>query len=312
MISPAWMFDYQFTMQRSDAATGRWHGPGSTRSTRFGIVGLVGPNPRCEVTAGWLTLFPTGGWAHSFPVRSFSDYIDPHKGDKQARLAELERSGEEFRTLMTQALDEAVRRMAPTAPKDDVERFRKEQDAAMARLQRLLGRTRDLASYALHVGDALAAALQDGDVLKYARDGNGDYHYGVQRGSDVVFSAGTVPWHDGGGAMAIWQHHDELPNPHADDLKKQYPHDRIAETIPVHRPYVNARIHDRHFLLLDGDEALLEPYYIFLARSNQDVPVLAFEFTPRAVHAAGRLDVLTREQIADAARALTRPQVRML
>lgn len=312
MISPDWMFDYRFDVRLSDAGARHWEGQGSTVSTFADVDGLVGPDPRCEVEAGWLTLFPTGGWAHSFPLRHFSDYVDPHRGDQQARLAEIERSGEEFRALMTLASDEAVRNMAPKAPKDDVERFTKEQNAAMERLLRLHGRTRDLASYALYVGDSLAAALQDGDVLKYSRDGNGDYRYVVERRGGVVFSAGSVPWTDRGGPMAIWQQHDAYPNPGAEELKKRLPMVKVAEHITVHRPYVTARIGSQHFLLLDGDDALREPYYVFLARSNQDVPAIAFEFTPRAVHAAGRLDVLSREQIADAARTLTRPQVRML
>lgn len=311
MISPDLRFDYRFEVQASDAAlAGHWHGAGSTVSTFLNIDGLVGPNPRCEVAAGWLTLFPTGGWAHSCPVRWFSDYVHPHVGDDQAaRLAEIERSGNEYRAIMKEAFNEASARVSA---RDDVERFRQEQDDAMERLLRAHGRTRDLESYALYVGDSLAAALRAGDVLRYCRDGNGDYRYVVERGSDAVFSAGTVATADRGGAMAIWQEYDPYPNPHAESLKKRLPALRVAENIHVHRPYVTARIHEQRFLLLDGDHALLEPYYIFLARSNQDVPAIAFEFTPRAVHAAARLDVLTKDQIAAAARTLMEPVVRML
>lgn len=127
-----------------------------------------------------------------------------------------------------------------------------------------------------------------------------------------VFCAGTIAGSDRGGAMAIWQEYDSEPNPDAEELKRRFPADRVAETIQVHRPYVTARIRDRQFLLREGEAALLEPYYIFLARSNQDVSVYEFEFAPRAVHAAARLDVLTKGQIAAAARTLTRPHTRML
>src|SRR5262245_14543774 len=302
------MFDYRFELQRSDTAAGYWHGQGSTLSTFLNSDGLVGPHPRCEVKAGWLTLFPTGGWSHSFSIRSFSDYVDPHRDDEDARLAEFKRRSDEYLAIMKEAMEEAAVKVSAK----DFKRFSKEHHAVQERLLRSRGWTRDLASYALFVGDSLAAALQHGDALKYSRDGNGDYRYSVERGSETVFSAGTIAASDRGGAGAIWQQYDSYPNPHAEDLKKQLPAVMVAESISLHRPYVTARIHEQQFLLLDGDDALLEPYYIFLARSNQNVPALAFEFTSRAVHAAARLDVLTRDQIVDAARTLTRPHVRML
>ena len=309
MISPDLMFDYRFEVQASDAPASHWQGRGSTLSTFLEVDGLVGPDPRCEVSAGWLTLFPTGGWTHSMPIRWFSDYVDPHDGDQDARLAEIKRRGDEHRAIMNQSWREAAERVSP---KEDMERFAKERDAIRERLLRAHGRTRDLASYGLYVGDSLAAALRHGDVLRYSRDGNGDYRYSVERASDLIFSAGTVATVDRGGPMAIWQEYDAYPNQFAKEMKKQPTPFKVAESIHIHRPYVTARIGDRQFLLLDGDYALLEPYYIFLARSNQDVPAIAFEFTPRAVHAAARLDVLTKDQVADAARTLTAPMVRVL
>jgi hypothetical protein len=57
----------------------------------------------------------------------------------------------------------------------------------------------------------------------------------------------------------------------------------VAEWINLPKPYVTARIKDQHFRLIDGEEAQVQPYYVFLARSNRNVPPLAFEFTPRAV-----------------------------
>ena len=80
----------------------------------------------------------------------------------------------------------------------------------------------------------------------------------------------------------------------------------------MQKPYATARIQEQQFHLLDGQEVQIDPYYVFLARSNQKVPVIAFEFTPRAVHSAGRLDLLSKDQIIDAAQKLTRQHVRLL
>ena len=112
--------------------------------------------------------------------------------------------------------------------------------------------------------------------------------------------------------MAIWQEYDRHPNPTAEAEKKQHPTLKVAEWFDVHKPYVTARIKEQQFHLLDGQEALIDPYYIFLARSNQKVPVLSFEFTPRAVHSSARLDLLRKDQIIDAAQKLTRQHIRLL
>ena len=115
-----------------------------------------------------------------------------------------------------------------------------------------------------------------------------------------------------GGPMAVWQEYDHRPNPNAESMKKQSPTWKVAESIAVHRPYVTARIHEQHFHLLDGQKALVDPYFVFLAPSNKNLPAMAFEFTPRAVHSAARLDVLGKSEIIDAAQQLTRQHVRLL
>lgn len=80
----------------------------------------------------------------------------------------------------------------------------------------------------------------------------------------------------------------------------------------VHRPYITARVKDQIFLLLDGQEVHVDPYYVYLARSNQNVPAIAFEFTPRAVHSLGRLDGVHQNSIVDAAQHLIAPQTKVL
>lgn len=93
-------------------------------------------------------------------------------------------------------------------------------------------------------------------------------------------------------------------------LKEQHPTVRFAEWIDEDKPYVTARIQEQQFHLSDGQEAQIDPYYVFLARSNQRSPV--FGSTPRAIHSAGRLDLLSKDQIIEAAHSLIRPNVRLL
>jgi hypothetical protein len=156
--------------------------------------------------------------------------------------------------------------------------------------------------------------LEVGDEFKFSRDSNGDFRCSLSRSSEVVFSAGSLERADGGGPMAVWQEYDSHPNPHVDDVRERFknvPNLKIAATISIHRPYVTARVKDKISHLSDGDELCEDRYYVFLARSNKNVPPLAFEFTPRAVHAAGRLDVATKEIIADAARQLLMPRTKL-
>jgi hypothetical protein len=154
--------------------------------------------------------------------------------------------------------------------------------------------------------------LQTGDQLEFSRDAGADLRYSVVRDSEVILSAGSISWGDQGGPVAVWQEYESYPNPNFEELAKQFPIKAIARSIPVHKPYVTARVHDQIYHLLDGEEVNIEPYYVFLARSDKSVPIFAFEFTPRAVHAAGRLDVIQKELIIDAAQKLMWPKVSML
>jgi hypothetical protein len=226
-----------------------------------------------------------------------------------ALTAALKAHGDVFSDAQREALKEAAEKVSP---KENFDAYMKERAAALERALRRRGMTRDFASFSLFVGGSLSSALRTGDELKYSRDGNGDFRYCVERSSETVFSAGTVGRSDSGGPMAVWQEYDRHPNPNAESLKKQFPTLKAAEWIDVHKPYVTARIQEQQFHLLDGQEALIDPHYVFLARSNQKVRAIAFEFMPRAVHSAGRLDLLSKDQIIDAAHRLTSQHVRLL
>ena len=76
------------------------------------------------------------------------------------------------------------------------------------------------------------------------------------------------------------------------------------------RPYVTARVNDQVFHLLDGQEVHIDPYYVFLARSNQQLN--AALGAPGAIHSAGHLDALKKELIIDAARQLASVTTRLL
>jgi hypothetical protein len=71
--------------------------------------------------------------------------------------------------------------------------------------------------------------------------------------------------------------------------------------LSVDKPFAPVRLLDRIFHLNEAEDASVDPFYGFLARSNKDVPVLAFEFSPRAVHSFGRSDLVRKELIKDAA-----------
>jgi hypothetical protein len=308
MIDPKQTFNYRFEVQKAGSSS-RGIGTGACFGVFPDFEPLAGSNPTFELDSGWLSLFPTAGWARSLPTRSFSDQPHPSSMDEQARLADMKSYHELFLQAQKESWEEADERVPPGA---DVEERLKEQQVAFERALRRRGITRDLASFSLFVGEALAGALQTGDELRYSRDGNGDFRFSVERDAQTVFSAGTVSRSDSASPIAIWQEYDRRPNPNAEALKKERPTLNVAEWIYLPKPYVTARIKDQQFRLVDGEEAQVESYYVFLARSNRNVPALAFEFTSRAVHAAGRLDVLTKEQIIDAAQTLTRPQVRLL
>lgn len=310
MISPTLTFNYRFEVQDSGLRPDRWIGQGSGRSAVNDVEGLAGPKPRFELRSGWLTLFPTEGWARSFPTHSFSDQPQTRDMDEAERAAAFKARGEAFKEAQSEARREAVEKVV--SPKENFDAFMKENNAAFERALRRRGMRRDFASFSLFVGDTLSSALRTHDELKYSRNGSGDFHYSVERNSETVCSAGSVGWSDPGGSMAVWQEYDRHPNPNAEKLKEQHPTFRVAEWIDVHKPYVTARIQEQQFHLSDGEEAQIDPYYVFLARSNQKVPAIAFEFTPRAVYCAGDLDVVSNDQIIEAANRLTRQNIRLL
>ncbi len=306
MISPSSTFFYQFVVETSGSPLSAWTGQGVSQTAS---PGLAGPSPSFEVRSGWLTLFPPDGWTHSLPIHEFSDQPKLRDMDEKARLAAMKTNFE----LYTEAQNEAAQETSQKfSMKENWEAYRKEERAAMQRALRRRGLNRDLASYSLLVGESLSSALCAGDQLHYSRDGNADFRYSVERKAEIVFSAGTVGSSDPGGPMAVWQEYDRYPNANAEALKKKFPRERVAEWLHKHKEFVSARIHEQQFHLLDGQEAQVDPYFIFLARSNRKVTPLSFEFTPRAVHAAGRLDVLSKDQIIDAAQKLLAPKVELL
>jgi hypothetical protein len=255
---------------------------------------MLGPAPQFVLAEGWLTLLPSDHWTRSLPSRSFSDFIPRRPTDSDlASYLEDQKN----------AIKVAVRN--GKIDKDALDR-------AMADANRRSGRMRDLVSYSLYVGEALGRVLRSGDELNFSRNGNGDFRYSVRRNLEPIFSAGSVAGIDDGSPFAVWQEYDKYPNPNAEALNAEIPGMPIAEWIHVHRPYVTARIHDQIFQLLDEEEAYVDPYYVYLARSNRNVPALVFEFIPRAVHAAGLMNEWGKEMIVDAARQLTAPKTRVL
>jgi hypothetical protein len=310
-IDPQLTFRYEFSVRATGLEQGAWAGEGEGAGLAyFGPTeGLVGPKPRFELSSGWLTLYPTEGWTHSFPLRSFSDVRPrPWEMDEDARLADLKARGKQYQ----EAQEEALKEVTAESVAGDFASFRKAQMEAMERALRRRGMTRDLVSYSVFVGEALGSVLETGDQFNFSRDGNGDFRYSVVRDSETIFSAGFVDGADNGKPVAVWQEYDKHPNPNAKDPKTKIPGLPITEWIHVHRPYVTARVKEQMFHLLDGQEVNVYPYYVFLARSNQKVPTIAFEFGPRAVHSAGRLDALRKELFIDAALQLTNPQTILL
>ena len=308
-IDPQLTFRYQFSVRASGVQQQDWSGDGTGQAAFGETEGLVGPKPRFELSSGWLILRPTEGWTQSFPTRAFSDSRPrPWEMDKNARLADIKRHGEQWREAQQEALKEAAAKTVP----GDYASYRKANSESMERSLRRRGMSRDLVSYSVFVGEALGSVLRTGDQFNFSRDGNGDFRYSVARNSETIFSAGSPGAAEGGGPMAVWQEYDKHPNPYAKNPTLEIPGLPVAQWISVHRPYVTARVKEQVFHLLDGQEVEIHPYYVFLARSNQKVPALAFEFEPRAVHSAGRLDALGKELMIDAALQLTKPQTRLL
>lgn len=306
-ISPNLTFRYQFAVggcqsQGSDPDTAPqdlcWTGEGSGQAYFGKGEGIVGPKPRFEWRAGWLNLFPSGGWTQCLPVRWFSDVDARLLGDLPARWLEAQK--------------EALKDAASQNVKADFAAYRKASAAALADALRRRGLTRDLAGYSVFVGEALGRTLQIGDEFKISRNGNGDFQYSVVRNSELVLSAGAVEGVDNGGPIAVWQEYDRHPNPDAEAAKIRSPNMRVAEWIDVHKPYVSVRVKEQMFHLLDGEDMHVDPYYAFVARSNKNAPAIAFGPKRLAVHSAGFLGALSKELIIDAARQLVAPSAKAL
>lgn len=62
---------YQFHVDRAAEV---WCGTGSGGPDFGDSEGMVGPNPRFELSDGWLTLFPSRGWTQRLPLFCFSGF----------------------------------------------------------------------------------------------------------------------------------------------------------------------------------------------------------------------------------------------
>ena len=166
-------------------------------------------------------------------------------------------------------------------------------------------KTRNLKSFSLYAGDALH--LRADDMLKFSRDQLGDLSYCVERNSELLFSAGYMI--NAGGPVALWQEYDMVQNRNPND-GQTIGRFRVAEQIPMIRPYVTVRLNNQIFHLLAGDDAFNHPYYLFLARSNYHHLGLHLMFGGgiSAVYAAARLgeppNGLTRQLVRDASHQL--------
>jgi hypothetical protein len=310
-ISPTLTFRYRFAVKGPEPVQGKWTGEGAGAAHYGQSDGLVGPKPRFELCSGWLTLFPTENWTQSLPSRAFYDPQRlPQEMTHAARMAETRAHAEKWGEAQQEAFQETAAERVPW----DFASHMKRQGEAMEGALRRRGLTRDLAACSVFVGEALGNALRIADAFEFSRNPGGDFDYRVARNSETILSAGSLGSVDSGGPIAVWQEHDRHPNRNAEDLKMKFPNWSIADWIDVPKPYVTARVKEQVFHLLDDEEAHIDQYCVFLARSNQQfVGPFTFEFARRAVHAAGRLDhSLRKELIIDAARRLSAPQVRLL
>jgi hypothetical protein len=290
MISPNTTFRYTFSVAVDG---GSCFGQGTGRAYSFGGIGLLGFNPRFELNAGWLTLFPTEKPAQKFPNHWFLSGRETESPDEELR-----------NTLTLQSGAVHVPGTTPIA-----------WDRSKAFTAHVPPPWRELKSWALFVGDALESALSPGDALEVWRDGNRDVSYRAQRSQETILAAGAPNWEDDRGTCAVWQESDRHPNPFENQptSKPVHSHKRSpAEWIRVHKTFVTARLKEEVFHLDDGNEASIAPYYVFLARSNKAVPVIAFKFFPRAVYSVGRSDLIEKGMIKDAAVRLIAPQTRWL
>lgn len=308
-------FNYRFPVRSSGILLRKWTGEGISKADSDETGGL-GPNPRFEMSGGWVTLFPTEGWTQSIPTHWFSD-VPPASED--ARKAQT--------SARTEAFIEARKESGGGVPRDRASLTA--QHEAMQRALRRRGLVRDLVSYSVFVGEALGTALRDGDEFKFSCDRNGHFHYSAARNLETTLSAGFVPRADRGGPMAVWQEYERQPspNPPEHDMSHLFrrasieeegtssglsdsrlEHARSPKWVDVERPYVTARVKEEVFHLRAGQEVHIDPYYVFLARSNHPSPWAGV----RAIHSAGRLDSVGKEQIIDAAQQLTAPKAKLL
>jgi len=165
-ISRGFTFNYRFAVSSQNPF---WSGQGEGNACYGNVDRLVGPRPRFELQAGWLTLFPTEGRTQSVLTREFSDVERPPL--EPAREAAMYAAAAESR----EAYKEAEEIAAKTCDRRDIAGFTEAIIEAMPHVHRRLGITRDVASYALLVGEGLGTVLQIGDTLEFVRNGNGDF-----------------------------------------------------------------------------------------------------------------------------------------
>jgi hypothetical protein len=290
-IAPFFTFAYAFTVRecelRQPAELGAsrpaicFSGQGGVRSSRF-FESLAGPEPKFELFAGWLTLFPTMGWTN--PV-------------------------------------------------------------AFA--------TRDIwKSWSIYVGEAMQYAMRVGDTLHYSRDLVGDFAYSVVRSSEVILRAGSIDGLDLGGPVAVWESREARRNPQLKEIREIMAarpssantvkgakelretlesSGRYFQVAEAHKVYVDVRVNDRVFHLVDRQNVYVDPYYVFVARTSSLIQ--STDCPMRAVHSFGRIDTLANELIVkrdwrrwwkrrgyfdvkmlirDAAEQLTAPKVRVV
>ena len=177
-----------------------------------------------------------------------------------------------------------------------------------------LNERRNLKSFSLYVGETLQSILRIGDTLRFSRNERGVSSYLlVDSNGEVLLGAGGLT--NGGGPVALWQEYDSVRNPNAGQIVHGL---QVAEQIPLIRPYVSVRVNDQLFHLLAEQDACVDPYYVFLARSNYHEMGLHLlpGFNLPAIYAAGRIgtprEKLTKQLIRSAAHELTKSRTRTL
>jgi hypothetical protein len=164
--------------------------------------GVAGPNPRFELRAGWLTMFPSEGWTTPLPLYQFSDDTRP-------------------KPALPDIAGWWKRQLEPPDPAALArEKIELEERLSYNRV------TRNLASYSLFVGEALHHVLQTGDRLTFAYDGFKGFQYLVERNTETVFTAGPVSSIDAGETIAVWQ---EIDDPQLMKVRRPYISVRIGD-----------------------------------------------------------------------------------